>query len=83
MVTEDREYKLPRGVSLDEDLPRIQEGFRQVDKDVTLLYKKVEDGLTKLKEETASSEGRIIAMFGNLSLKILETSQKIRIGVQI
>jgi len=83
MFTENREYQLPNGVSLDEDLPRIQEGFKQVDKDVTLLYEKVEKGLNKLKEETASSQRRVVAMFGNLSLMNLENSQKIRIGVQI
>jgi hypothetical protein len=81
--TENRKYPLPTGASLDEDLPRIQDGFKQVDKDVTLLHENLGKGLSKLKEETMSYQSRVVAMFGNLSLMNLERTQKIIIGVQV
>ena len=83
METQNRKYKLPNGNSLSEDLPRIQKGFTQVDKDVTQLHEKIEKGLTDLKEETTSSNKTMLAMIGNLSLMNLERTQKIKVGVEI
>jgi hypothetical protein len=83
MITKNRKYALPNGVSLDEDLPRIQNGFKQIDKDVTLLHEKVDKGLYELKKEATSSQSRMIALIGNLALVNFERTQKIIIGVQV
>ena len=70
METKNRNYPLPNGASLSEDLPRIQEAFRKIDEDVDGIYM---DFQKKLHIQTVR--------LGNLILFNLSRTQKIKIGV--